>query len=565
MERATDNLFLHNLDINECERLIDGEPTCDQHCHNYLGGYYCSCKTGYHLHEDKRSCIVKCSGRVLTAKSGEITSPDYPMPYPKHSNCNYHIKMEEGFSIILEFLEPFDVETHPDALCPYDVLKIKAGKKSYGPFCGNSLPQKMETGSHIVDITFITDTSGTNSGWKIKYTTTAMPCPNPVAPSHGHISPLQPRYILKDQFVVTCDTGYELLEGKREIKSFKAVCQKDGTWDKTLPQCHIVDCTVPDPISNGKILYITGPDETTYQSVIQYKCNEPFYVMQGNITGVYKCAANGYWEDSKGSKTLPACEPVCGKPIRGTLLRIFGGKKASSGEFPWQVLIILKQGFGGGVLLQDNWVLTAAHVIHDYKDISLIKMGVIKRSSTRYIEAFPEKVFIHEDYMHDNVNYNNDIALIKLNQKVPVNKVLMPICLPGKDDRFNIKNHELGHVSGWGTTERRFSSNDLLYTEIPVINLDKCKETYRSKKAPSGEPLVITENMLCAGMDEGGKDSCSGDSGGPLVFYDDVTKAWFVGGIVSWGLECGVAGQYGVYTKVFNFISWIEHTILQNS
>lgn len=185
-------------------------------------------------------------------------------------------------------------------------------------------------------------------------------------------------------------------------------------------------------------------------------------------------------------------------------------------------------------------------------------MGALKRLSPHYTQAWAEAVFIHEGYTHD-AGFDNDIALIKLNNKVVINSNITPICLPRKEAESFMRTDDIGTASGWGLTQRGLLARNLMYVDIPIVDHQKCTAAYEKPPYSGGS---VTANMLCAGLESGGKDSCRGDSGGALVFLDNETQRWFVGGIVSWGsMNCGEAGQYGVYTKVINYIPWIKNII----
>lgn len=254
---------------------------------------------------------------------------------------------------------------------------------------------------------------------------------------------------------------------------------------------------------------------------------------------------------------------MCGISTRTTEGRIYGGQNAKLGYFPWQALLLGKT-MAAGALLHDNWVLTAAHAVYDQREDAAslqIRMGALKRISPNYTQAWAEAIFIHGSYIHD-AGYDNDIALIKLKNKVVINSNIMPICLPRKEAESFMRTNDIGTASGWGLTQRGFLARNLKFVDIPVVDHQKCTAAYEKKSYPEGR---VTDNMLCAGLQSGGKDSCRGDSGGALVFLDNETQKWFVGGIVSWGsTNCGEADQYGVYTKVINYIPWIKSIINSN-
>ncbi|KAL0973546.1 hypothetical protein UPYG_G00205860 [Umbra pygmaea] len=158
------------VDVDECRDTKDEDLACDHFCHNYIGGYYCSCRYGYLLHSDNRTCGVECRDFVFTERSGVLSSSNFPNPYPKSSDCHFRIELEDGFLLTLEFEDTFDIEDHPDVSCPYDFVKIQAGPKEYGPFCGNQSPGRIQTASNKVHIFFHSDNSGENIGWRLSYT-----------------------------------------------------------------------------------------------------------------------------------------------------------------------------------------------------------------------------------------------------------------------------------------------------------------------------------------------------------------------------------------------------------
>ena len=82
-----------------------------------------------------------------------------------------------------------------------------------------------------------------------------------------------------------------------------------------------------------------------------------------------------------------------------------------------------------------------------------------------------------------------------------------------------------------------------------------CSTVYnREFKAPG---------MLCAGVMRGGRDSCQGDSGGPLSVKSN-TGTYTLAGIVSYGRGCARVNTPGVYTRVSNYVDWINDKMRSN-
>jgi secreted trypsin-like serine protease len=87
--------------------------------------------------------------------------------------------------------------------------------------------------------------------------------------------------------------------------------------------------------------------------------------------------------------------------------------------------------------------------------------------------------------------------------------------------------------------------------DVPFVPQDKCNQQYAGG--------IDSSTMICAGLDQGGKDSCQGDSGGPLLKI--VNGVHTQVGIVSWGNGCALAGSPGVYSRVSGQLTWIQSEV----
>jgi trypsin len=81
----------------------------------------------------------------------------------------------------------------------------------------------------------------------------------------------------------------------------------------------------------------------------------------------------------------------------------------------------------------------------------------------------------------------------------------------------------------------------LRQVSVPIINNQGCKAR-----------VTLPTKQICAGYDEGGKDSCQGDSGGPLI-VDKGNGNFELVGIVSFGIGCAYKGEPGMNIKSFIF------------
>uniref|UniRef100_A0A3P9MIY7 trypsin n=1 Tax=Oryzias latipes TaxID=8090 RepID=A0A3P9MIY7_ORYLA len=227
--------------------------------------------------------------------------------------------------------------------------------------------------------------------------------------------------------------------------------------------------------------------------------------------------------------------------------KIVGGFECQKNSVPYQVSLFTGYNYCGGTLLSEQWVLSAAHC--EPKSNLEVRLGehdIWEPEGTEQ-HIMSAKFIRHPNY--DPRTQDNDIMLIKLSEPATLNSFVRPAVLPSKC----ANDGTMCRISGWGnirsSDEGSRYPDKLQCLDAPLLSDETCFNAY---------PFQITENMICAGYLEGGKDSCQGDSGGPMTCDGELQ------GVVSWGHGCAMKNKPGVYTKVCNYVSWIKETMVSD-
>ncbi|XP_077973719.1 transmembrane protease serine 9-like isoform X2 [Styela clava] len=532
---------------------------------------------------------------TLTENQGTITSPGFPANYQNLLKYSWKLMVDDGKYIVVEFDTNLDIESGTDGRCTYDALRIHKGTTADSSNILKTICTKQASPivlkSNEILVEFTSDVSGSGAGFSFDYKTVdSAECQSPiyVDGSSGVIS--SPYYPVPYENSLNCVWHISVSIGERIAVQFHNVFFVKPISSCTTDYLQIFDgssisskqfqhnfCGEQAPrgfLSSTNHLTLVFNSGTLAGDAVGFSLN---------WTSEAECASNLFqcWDGScvditytcdgkidcpndpadEASCASTQAENECGKPeIAADFIwehRIIGGSAAKQGSWPWQTGVLSAgKMVCSGVLISDEWVMTAAHCITKGYTMSVVlgdhNTTTIDVTKEQIITA--DEIYVHPKYNHHNSQgylEGNDIALLHLSKEANNTKWVKSICLPTR----NPETGETAIVTGWGRNSYTETglSEVLRQVRLPVLMLDQCNKSF-GELSPT---TLLPASTICLGVDGAGMGACQGDSGGPAVILNS-NSSWEVIGIISFSHQCGAQGKPTYLTSIPAFVPYLQ-------
>ncbi len=251
---------------------------------------------------------------------------------------------------------------------------------------------------------------------------------------------------------------------------------------------------------------------------------------------------------------------------------IVGGTNADIADFPWQVSLQEYRSsayeapahFCGGSIINEFWILTAAHCLEGMEGIPIRVVAGTAKISESDTEGQVADVVRSITYPgYTDPIFGKDVALLRLSEPLKLlegsGAMAIPLLTAADSPRLAAPG-VYAQASGWGALDSDGDYPDHLQrVGILIVESAMAEQAIRGEEGYTD--WRITPDQLVAGAWFGGRDSCQGDSGGPLVVRNETGTGHLLAGVVSWGVGCAEPNLPGLYARVSSFTDWIEKTI----